>query len=282
VDYLYKQLRSFEESSFFNVSFYEKNEYHVLGAVIQFFLERLVDTAKEYSWAYMETQKQSSATNSLHSHYGLTRRWEPAKYPLFLFNRDKVSVTSLWPDIKRDQSDLWFAVTRQKPKLLQDMSQQESIYLLSIAFGKTEAQIEKATRASLDPTNYYVLTRDNTLKLIAIYFRIETGIPVIIMGETGCGKTRLVEFLAAIHQVGSDPNSVESTLPLVKRDVHGGTTEEDILRDIDEARAKLEALDRAGAENAKVYIFFDEINTCHNLGLFKGLLYFSCLHFSTP
>ena len=35
-------------------------------------------------------------------------------------------------------------------------------------------------------------TRDNFLKLIFIYIRVRAGIPVIIMGETGVGKTAII------------------------------------------------------------------------------------------
>ena len=38
----------------------------------------------------------------------------------------------------------------------------------------------------------YVLTADNILKMVLIIQRIRAGIPVIVMGETGCGKTSLI------------------------------------------------------------------------------------------
>ncbi len=37
----------------------------------------------------------------------------------------------------------------------------------------------------------YSLTYDNIVKMVVIYARISAGIPVMLMGETGCGKTRL-------------------------------------------------------------------------------------------
>lgn len=40
----------------------------------------------------------------------------------------------------------------------------------------------------------YVLTTDNFLKMNVIYLRVQSRIPVIIMGETGCGKTSLIRF----------------------------------------------------------------------------------------
>jgi ABC-type uncharacterized transport system fused permease/ATPase subunit len=40
----------------------------------------------------------------------------------------------------------------------------------------------------------YVLTTDNYLKMNVIYLRVQAKVPVIIMGETGCGKTSLIRF----------------------------------------------------------------------------------------
>ena len=57
----------------------------------------------------------------------------------------------------------------------------------------------------------YCLTGDNLLKLLAISTRIQSGVPVVLMGECGCGKTALLGFFCAWLDV-----------PLVTRDLHGG------------------------------------------------------------
>ena len=44
----------------------------------------------------------------------------------------------------------------------------------------------------------YVFTADNFIKLILVLFRIEANIPVIMMGETGCGKTSLIRIMAQL------------------------------------------------------------------------------------
>lgn len=46
---------------------------------------------------------------------------------------------------------------------------------------------------------HYVLTLDNCLKMMAIYLKFMSNIPVLIMGETGCGKTSLIEFFSFMH-----------------------------------------------------------------------------------
>ena len=44
----------------------------------------------------------------------------------------------------------------------------------------------------------YVLTLDYALKILNIHERYECGIPVIIEGETGGGKTALIEMLSKL------------------------------------------------------------------------------------
>jgi E3 ubiquitin-protein ligase RNF213 len=42
----------------------------------------------------------------------------------------------------------------------------------------------------------YVVTADNFLKMCIIYLRVQSRVPVVIMGETGCGKTTLIRFFS--------------------------------------------------------------------------------------
>ncbi len=44
----------------------------------------------------------------------------------------------------------------------------------------------------------YVLTLDYTIKMLNIHERCKCGVPVIIEGETGVGKTALVEMLSKL------------------------------------------------------------------------------------
>ena len=43
---------------------------------------------------------------------------------------------------------------------------------------------------------HYVLTLDYTIKMLSIHERCRCGVPVIIQGETGVGKTALVKMLS--------------------------------------------------------------------------------------
>ena len=53
-------------------------------------------------------------------------------------------------------------------------------------------------RLSIIDESAYVLTLDYTLKMLNIHERCECGMPVIIEGGTGVGKTALVEVLSKL------------------------------------------------------------------------------------
>ena len=64
-----------------------------------------------------------------------------------------------------------------------------------------------------------VFTLDNFMKLVLIYLRIRAFMPIVLMGETGVGKTSLVEFIAKI---------IDAEFKVLN--IHAGITEEDIIK----------------------------------------------------
>ena len=48
----------------------------------------------------------------------------------------------------------------------------------------------------------YVYTPDNFIKVVLILMRVRVGVPVILMGETGCGKTTLIEMASKLINKG--------------------------------------------------------------------------------
>ena len=42
----------------------------------------------------------------------------------------------------------------------------------------------------------YIITVDNFIKMNLIFMRIQNNLPVVIQGDTGCGKTALLNFFA--------------------------------------------------------------------------------------
>ena len=131
----------------------------------------------------------------------------------------------------------------------------------------------------------YVYTADNLIKVILIILRIKAKVPVIMMGETGCGKTRLIEM--AFKLINKDKN-----IEIKKLDIHAGTNDNDIINFIEKTIQEVSieddnlfAIELSKSENKKyleeinnkiynreIWIFFDEINTCNSMGLLSEIL----------
>lgn len=99
---------------------------------------------------------------------------------------------------------------------------------------------------------------------------------VCFLGECGCGKTMLLSYLCGWLGV-----------TLLSLDVHGGTSEEEIIAIFDQAAAVLEASEEISVTASKVggggggratakdsfsfqstvFVFLDEVNTCAHMGL---------------
>jgi MoxR-like ATPase len=75
-------------------------------------------------------------------------------------------------------------------------------------------------RASNDLQNI-VFTLDNFMKLILIHLRLRANLPIILMGETGVGKTSLVNYLAKVIDA-----------ECITLNVHAGITEQEIIKNV--------------------------------------------------
>ena len=103
-------------------------------------------------------------------------------------------------------------------------------------------------------TDNYVITNDNFTKMVLLVYRIIADIPVILMGETGCGKTALIIKLSQIL------NNGEKVIEIIN--IHPGITDKYLCKKMEEMNKIAE--DNKGKE---LWVFFDEINTCLSLSL---------------
>ena len=127
----------------------------------------------------------------------------------------------------------------------------------------------------------YVFTVDNYIKMVLILMKIRANIPIVMMGETGCGKTSLIKMLTRLMNNGSEEN-------MKILNIHAGTNDDDIIKFIEKiskVAKKYEEEDRIEAEERKklgelfiarkLWVFLDEINTTKSMGLISELM---CKH----
>ena len=114
--------------------------------------------------------------------------------------------------------------------------------------------IEDLLKIIEEKNNTYVITNDNFKKMVLLVYRIKANVPVIIMGDTGCGKTALITKLNQIL------NNGKKTVEIIN--IHPGITDENLCELMKE-KDKI-------AKDSKIeelWVFFDEINTCLSLSL---------------
>jgi hypothetical protein len=131
-------------------------------------------------------------------------------------------------------------------------------YMKKMLFIENEVNEDKNDLKSLlsildYKTDNYVITNDNFTKMILLVYRILADIPVIIMGETGCGKTALITKLSQLL------NNGEILVQIIN--IHPGITDEYLCQKMEEMNEK------AKKQQKELWVFFDEINTCLSLSL---------------
>ena len=182
-------------------------------------------------------------------------QWADTNHLLVTFNGiDSQTVSALYRELASvppDVKELFKSQLRRELPDLNNLSQQELQMILE-RVARSKSQKEKSK--NLDTT--YALTPDNILKMILILLRIRANIPVVIMGETGCGKTSLIRYLAQMCDTEFKHFSI-----------HAGITADMIKNTV------LDCHDQCfQSPNTTVWMFLDEINTRDHLGLLTEVI----------
>ncbi|XP_062387528.1 E3 ubiquitin-protein ligase rnf213-alpha [Sardina pilchardus] len=282
--FLNLQLRDCETSVFCDASF--------TGDTLQGFKTFVVDfmiiMAKDFATPSLSISDQSPGRLAMDltelneadlAPFRIRKRWESEPHPYIFFNDDHISMTfigfHLQPNAQNGVDAIDPSTQRVIKRNIMTRELFEGLKLNRVPFNMDFDQLPRGEKIErlcnvlgiqwpLDPDETYELTTDNILKMLAIHMRFRCGIPVIIMGETGCGKTRLIKFLCELRRSGVNTEN----MTLVK--VHGGTSSDMIYQKVREA----EAIACTNKENYGFdsVLFFDEANTTEAISSIKEVL----------
>ncbi|XP_019338481.2 E3 ubiquitin-protein ligase RNF213 isoform X2 [Alligator mississippiensis] len=278
------QLQDCEASVFCNPEFVQDT----LQGFKRFVVTFMILMARDFATPSLNISDQSSgrATFDLEGvteadlfPFRIRKKWESEPHPYLFFNEDHISMTFIGFHLQGNATGGIDAVSPVNGDILKSNVMTSQLYkgllLQRVPFNMDFDRLPRHEKLGklcmilgiewpMDPDETYELTTDNVLKILAIEMRFRCGIPVIIMGETGCGKTRLIKFLCELRKVGSDAENMK----LVK--VHGGTSAATIYDKVREAEA-------VAKTNKELYrldtiLFFDEANTTEAISSIKEVL----------
>ena len=242
-----------------------------------FVVKFMIYMSRDFATPSLKEDNGQDNTNAL-THFEIIerRKWESNSHPYIFFNPDRHTMTFLGFHISKqghlvdsDNPSHVIETNIMHPQLLQILTANR--VNLQENFNQMN-KIQKIMKIVgvmgiewlADPDPGYVLTLDNMRKILAILMRFRCNIPVVIMGETGCGKTRLIQFMCSLQAL----QTAATNILILK--VHGGTTETDVMRKVEEAERLAE---RNYLEHKiDTVLFFDEANTSPAIGLIKEIM----------
>ncbi|XP_022619645.1 E3 ubiquitin-protein ligase rnf213-alpha-like [Seriola dumerili] len=282
--FLNLQLQDCEDSVFCNFEFVGDT----LRGFKSFVVEFMILMSKDFATPSLCITDQSPGRQQIEisglnerdlAPFLIRKKWESEPHPYIFFNDDHTSMTFIGFHLKLNAQKGVDAINPLTEEVIKKNIMTQELYtalrLQRVPFNRDFDQLPRADKIEhlcsvlgikwpTDPDETYELTTDNILKMMAIHMRFKCGIPVIIMGETGCGKTRLIKFMCELRRCGAPAENMK----LVK--VHGGTTSEMIHEKVKEA----ETLAMANKENHEFdsVLFFDEANTTDAISSIKEII----------
>ena len=219
-----------------------------------------------------ENKIKEDALNSLSYDMKKIFSFELIKQSLVFFNRDGNSlsiITNIQDKNDKEYKELYRLWNSQNFNLennselidYKKLKHQEFIKEIQVLFSLNDDLSKEDIKLLCEKCGNYIFTPDNYIKMARILINIEARIPVILMGETGVGKTKLLEVLAILYGKGK---ANFKTLQ-----IHGGTSDKNIVDFIDKVNNEIK---ESNEKNELTLIFLDEFNACNSLGLFIEII----------
>lgn len=275
VSVLGNQLKKFSASAYFQktnlgLMIGEDNTFTVRKTV----LEALIQFSKEFASKSVASSRAlqhntfgnfnspsvdvKNAVLNLASRTKSMVRWENSNHLVVVFHsQDTQTVSALYRCLKNVPENIKEMFQSQIKNYLPDYANMESDKLLEVIVKITRTKQKQLSKEKISMlAEGYAYTPDNMLKMMMIALRIQSNIPVVLMGETGCGKTSLIWRLADICGVRLKVFSV-----------HAGLNEKDIFE-----KVRLANKCAKKKRSEEFWLFFDELNTSEYVGLISDIV----------
>ncbi|RHZ50618.1 hypothetical protein Glove_494g23 [Diversispora epigaea] len=252
INVLADQLVRFSSSSYFRVENLKqivKDDGLGLRTTL---LRKLIDVSKDFATRSIQTKLAQLESIDAEDIKIDVKSWDDSNHLLVCFMSQSLdSICILYRDPKKVDGNVKAFLKSLSPNpsewRLEDYNNLPDGELLNI--------LECLTRKAKNKIDLpkYALSADNLIKMTLILLRARANIPVVVMGEAGCGKTSLISYLANVVEV-----------KFKALNLHAGISEANILNFMSEVEKD--------AVNGEIWIFFDEINTCDHIGLLANLI----------
>ena len=247
--YLHDQLLQIENNDFLkNATTVRDGDLNMLLLVLQAQIELAKDfSTKAVSGLELDDQKGVQLSSGT-GRFDVVTHWEKQTSPMILLNQTStMEAPSSFGDIsvmcfskskvEAKQRLFWNQVELEfkAPGLVIDYEKasggdDDKLELLLRVFGQTHASPETTAALRHEIRQklkrfQYALTFDNVLKMLAIALRVKSGIPVILVGETGCGVSGSTEYRSQLSGLVQKTSLIEYLAQLLgvhleKVDVH--------------------------------------------------------------
>ena len=282
------QFKKFHQCIYFDLSIVDPQRQDIILKARKLVLENFISLTKVFTQSpydsilseqiealnkfgkYDDKKIMENAIASLAKNKKEVFSFQQIKPSLVFFNKDGQSLSIISNSNKNEEEyknlqALWNSqnINMEEQKDLVDYKSLthegflEQIITLFSLNGKTIDELKKFCESH----GNYIFVSDNYIKMVRILLNIEAKIPVILMGETGVGKTKLLEVLSELY---GNLTCVWRTLQ-----IHAGITDQEIVEFIDKI---IEEENKPENENKLIWVFFDEINTCNSLGLITEIM----------
>ncbi|CAG8812694.1 15356_t:CDS:2, partial [Cetraspora pellucida] len=254
VNVLADQLTRLSSSVYFtveNLKLIIKDETRLRTTLV----DRLIDVSKEFATRSVKTKEAQLESTSAYdddTKFEIVQ-WDASNHLLvFFMSQNPDSICALYREKNKVPENVKEFLKSQymagpSKWELEDYNRMPPRMLLE--------KLECLARRTMHHINLpsYALSSDNLIKMALILLRARANVPVVVMGEAGCGKSSLIGYLANVVEVNYEPFNL-----------HAGIKEQDILDFMEKAQKR--------ADGGELWLFFDEINTCNHIGLLANMI----------